>query len=256
MGLKPKVQVEVPEEETVIEEQTETTETAAPEVPAAQPQAQAAPPAVAGPNNVPSLESLRDKWDSDEVGNVFPRAVGSQGAIIIDSKISCGEYVDIQVYSHGTRFMVVPISDVQNDPKVKPLCRASYDGENVFDRESGQEISIEDYAASIEKQFPKGVKVSKYHDIFASIFNCHKNLAEAQAKAVIQLSVSPTAIKDWQAFVKTTRFRELQGVMLPSHRNCVRITAEVKMKDGQQFTIMTFGPVPLDVLAGYTPILE
>lgn len=256
MGLKPKAVVEVPEEETVVEPgfDQEATETAAP--PAVQPQTQAAPPAVAGPNNVPSLESLKDKWPTEEVGNVFPRAVGSQGAIIIENKISCGEYVDIQVYSHNTRYMVVPISKVQNDPKVKPLCRASYDGKNVHDRESGQEVSIDDYAASIKDQFPDGVKVSKYHDIFATIIDCHKNKEEAKGKAVIQLSVSPTAIKDWFAYCKTSRFRELQGVVLPTHRNCVRVTAEVKMKDGQQFTIMTFGPVPLDVLAGYTPILE
>jgi len=249
MGLKPKVEVVVPEEETVVEEQVETTET----VPAVQ--TQAAPPAVAGPNNVPSLESLKDKWPTEEVGNVFPRAVGSQGAIIVDNLVF-GEYVDIQVYSHNTRYMVVPISKIPNDPKVKPLCRASYDGKNVHDRESGQEISIDEYAASIKGQFPDGVKVSKYHDIFASVFSCHKNLEAAKGKAVIQLSVSPTAIKDWFAYCKISRFRELRGVVLPTHRNCVRVTAEVKMKEGQQFTIMTFGPVPLDVLAGYTPILE
>ena len=252
MGLKPKVEVQVPEEETVVEEQVESTE-AAPEVPTVQPQA--APPAVAVPKDVPSLESLLNKWSTDEVGNVFPRAVGSQGAILVDN-VSLGEFVDVQVYSHNARYMVVPISDIPNDPKVKPLCRASYDGKNVYDRESGQDLPIEEYAASIEKQFPKGVKVSKYWDLYVSIFNSHKNLEVAKAKAVIQISVSPTAIKDWQAFARTTRFRELQGVMLPTHRNCMRVVAELKSKDSNNYTVLSFHPVPLDVLAGYTPLLE
>jgi hypothetical protein len=260
MGLRAKV--EVPEENQEVFEPTpqdnaevpvpEETQAAVPAV-----QAQAAPPAVSVPKGeVPSLTQLQDRWDTDEVGNVFKRLTGTNGALYLDGKTSLGEYADVQVFSHNSRTMVVPVGNVPNDPAVKKHCRASYDHKSIFDRETGENIAISEYADQIKDQFPKGVKISKYHDIYCTVFSSQKNLEEAKKLGVVQVSISPTAVKDWFAYVKTLKFRELQGVVAPSHRNCVRLVADPRNKEGQNYIAIVFQPCPLEVIAGYTPVIE
>lgn len=259
MGLRSKVVV--PEDETVgqeVEEQAAYGEPAdEPQDPSPDPQLQEVVVASPQPEvKVPTLLSLLNKWSTDDVGNVFPRLVGTNGALFVE-KLSLGEWANVQVFSHNERWMVVPLSEILNDPKVKKFCRASYDGKTVFDRESGVGISIDEYASSIKDTFPKGVKIGKYHDIYCTVFASQKNAEEAKKKAILQVSVSPTAVKDWQAFIRTAQFRELQGTMLPSHRNCLRLVADPRSTEtAQNYVAIVFQTVPLEDLAGYTPILE
>jgi hypothetical protein len=252
MGLR-NSKVVVPEETVAAEAPVQEEETTAVAV-----KEEVAAPAVAAGDGkgVPTLLSLLNKWSTDDVGNVFPRLVGTGGALYVE-KLSLGEFADVQVFSHNERWMIVPVSDVLNDPKVKRYCRASYDGVTIMDRETGRSVAIDEYSDMIKADFPKGIKVGKYHDIFCTVFNCHKNLEMAKEKAILQVSISPTAVKDWQAFIRTTQFRELQGTVKPTHRNCVRLTADPRMtENSQNYTAIIFQTVPLEVIASYKPIIE
>jgi hypothetical protein len=244
MGLKAKV--EVPVEESEVEVPVEETAVAV-----------AVPKEVAtsAGKPVPSLADLRDAWDMDEAGGNFDRLVGTNGALYID-KLSLGEWADIQVYAHNTRTMVIPISSIPNDPAVKKNCRASYDHKTVFDRESGTKVTIEDYADSISGQFPKGVEKKSYYDIYSVVLGSDKNTSAAKGVGIIQVSISPTAVGKFQNFVKNAKFRELQGTVLPSHRNCLRLEAEPHNEDGKNYVIILFKTIPVDIVKDYTILLE
>jgi hypothetical protein len=202
----------------------------------------------------PALTSLENAYDPEEFGNVFPRLVGANGAICVSGDtLNFGEFIDVQVLSHSDRWMVTPDADAK-DKQAKKFCRASYDGKTIPDRDGGPSVTIEDYIASVDGY--EFNPVSKYKDIFALVFNSHKNAEEAAEKGIVQISVSPSVLKDLRAFMMQTKLAVMTKRMLPSHQNCLRIRAEAKSNDNGNYTVLKFEHVPLDVAQLYTPVID
>lgn len=200
---------------------------------------------------VPSITSLANAWPPEDFGNVFPRIRASSGSLM-NEKTSFGEYIDVQVLSHSPRWFVTPDSKPGDDEASK-LCRASYDGKVILDRETGEPMTIEEYIESVpDYEF----KVGKYHDLYCLIFNSAKNTEAAQDLNIVQVSVSPTSVKGFTAFMMQTKLSVMRGQMLATHQNCMRIFAEAVSNKKGDYTMMRFGASPLEVLANYTPIVE
>jgi len=274
MGLRTN-KVIVPQEEMTVNQETKTekeeimTETpveTTKEVAVKSP----AEMAIAGERIAPSLTSLENKLNPEEFGNLFPRIVGSNGAACVSGQGGAifGKFIDVQVLSMSDRWMVTPIAE-QKDKSAKKLCRASYDGKNILDRE-GNSITIEDYIKSIQSAVDsKGSPVyvnpetrrvydfsapSKYRDIFGVIFNAEKDVEKAQGLGIVQISISPTAMKQLKAFAMQAPLFIMRGQMAKTHQDCIRIEAEPKSSDSGNYTIFDFKCVPLDVIAGYSPV--
>jgi hypothetical protein len=213
---------------------------------------QAAPPAVQG-TAMPSIAELENKWNPEEVGNLFPRIIGTNGALFSDG-VSFGEWIDVQVYSHSSRLFITPVAD-QSDKDAKFYCRASYDGKTIPDRDGGDPMTIDEYAESISDTYEE-VKRSTYHDVYCVILGADKNADKAAASNILQLSISPTSIKGFKAFMLQTKLAVLRGQMIPSHQNCLRVHAVPMSKNGQNYVMTSFSAIPLDVVKGYTPIPE
>jgi len=246
------------EEETMTETTTEVAVSAPKEV------------AVVGERIAPSLMSLENKLNPEEFGNLFPRIVGSNGAACVSGAggIIFGKYIDVQVLSLSDRWMVTPVAE-QNDKGAKKLCRASYDGKNIIDRE-GNSITVESYIESIQKAVdtkgnplflnPKTGKVyefnavSKYRDIFGVIFNSDANADKANELGIVQISVSPTAMKQLKAFSMQAPLFIMRGLMAKTHQDCIRLEADPKSGDSGNYTIFNFKTVPMDVINGYSPV--
>lgn len=272
MGLRTagtKVQVPVTENaemETKIEMKEEIVVTETKEVVVKKPDA----PAVQSGRVAPSLASLENKLDATDMGGIFPRLVGSNGAICISGPggTSFGKYIDVQVLSLSDRKMITPVAS-QSDKMARKLCRASYDGVSIIDRE-GNAQTIEEYITSVQTatdikgklinvnpetgQVYEFNPLSSYKDIYCVIFNSDKNIEAAQAIGISQVSVSPTAIRQLKAFVIQSAMYVMRGQMVPSHQDCIRIEADPQSTDRGNFTVLTFGCVPMDIIAGYTPV--
>jgi hypothetical protein len=258
MGLRTNKTV-VPQEETTVNQEPETKkEETMPETPAVETKEVAVkPPAevptVAGERVAPSLTSLENKLNPEEFGNLFPRIVGSNGAACVSGTggVNFGRFIDVQVLSLSDRWMVTPDAD-QKDKEAKKFCRASYDGKTILDRE-GNSQTIEDYITSVDKY--EFNATSKYRDIFAVIFSAEKEVEKAKALGIVQISISPTAMKQLKAFTMQTPLFIMRGQMAKTHQDCLRIAAEPKTNDsGNNYTIFDFQCVPMDVIAGYTPV--
>ncbi len=211
----------------------------------------AAPPAAVDNQVVPTIQELADVMDPLEFGNIFTRIKGQNGAILTaDGETNFGEYVDVQIMSHNDRWFITPDT---KEKSARKLCRASYDNKFIVDSESGEEILIEDYTDSIDKyDFKKG----KYKDIFAIIVNAEKSAEEGEAIGMVQISVSPTAVKTFVSFYTQAKLSVMRGAMQASHQNCMRVYAISKnTTDGDGYTIMGFKPVPVEVTETFTPVI-
>ena len=238
--------------ETVVETQEAETPVETKEVAVKE---QAAPPAVQAEKSaaMPTIAELEDRWNPAEVGNMFNRIIGTNGALFCDG-VSFGEWIDVQIYSHSSRTFITPVAD-QNDKDAKFYCRASYDGKTIPDRDGGEPMTIEAYAESISDTYEE-VKRALYWDAYVVILGADKNVEKAVNSNILQLSISPTSIKGFKSFVMQTKLAVLRGQMLPSHQNCVRVSAIPMSKNGQNWIQMAFSAIPLDIVKGYTPIPE
>lgn len=259
MAIRTGSKVVVPSDENTQEEvQAEVETKAEPEVETPKAEKQVAvrkptaAPAVIEEGKVPSFKQLENAMDPEEVGNTFVRVIGANGNIQTSEGLLFGEHIDIQVLSTSTRYMVTPEADPK-DKEARKFCRASYDGSNIVDQD-GNLQTIDDYIAENERFYPK-FKKSKYLDVYAIIFNAHKNKEAAEAAGIVQISVSPTAAKPFNAFFMQGVLAEKRGLLPPSHRNCMRIKAEPKTKDTQNYTILLPELCPADALDGYEVVL-
>jgi hypothetical protein len=207
----------------------------------------------ADPNEPRYIIKLKNALDPDTYGNVFPRLVGSNGAIINDNLI-LGSFIDIQVVSYSDRWMITPVAD-QKDKEARKFCRASYDGKTIPDKDGGDAMLIEEYVDS-QARFYKEFKTSKYLDVFGIIFNSEKNAEAGKKLGVVQISFSPTAIKPFNAFLAQCRMNVGRGYFLPTHADFMRIEAELVIGDSQNWTVLKTGFVPIDAVGAYEPVLE
>lgn len=217
-----------------------------------------------GPGSVP-FNKLRNILDPETYGNTFRRLVPSGGKIRTDNGIILGEYIDIQVVSISDRWMTTPVADLNKDPDAKKYCRASYDGVMIPDRDGGPSMKIEDWHQAANRirtsqrppQDPFDEwKLSKYLDVFGIIFNASDQYKETAINiGMVQVSVSTTAIKDFNAFFMQGVLEVMRGRMLADKQNCMRVTSQSKTNDRKQdYTILVPGLVPLEIVTTYTPI--
>lgn len=243
----------VPEEEAYVPEE-EIPADLNPEVPATV--VQAAHPAVSTAQ-YPTLQECKNYIDLSKMQ--LKRIVGSNGQLQLvinkTTKIGLGEWIDANVFSYSKRWMVTPIKD----PRVKidsaKYCKASFDGKTVYDGLQKKQISIDEYTDQISDKFPNGTKVEEYLDLVVMVFDAEKSGDKAKEEAVIQVSVSPTSIKEFDQYLLTCLIRVMQGKVPATHQCCLRVTANKQTTtDGQDYVTMSFGAIPLDVVMNYKPL--
>ena len=202
---------------------------------------------------MPSIMSLKNAMDPETFGNTFPRLVGANGNLSCDG-VKFGSFVDVQVYSHSARSFVVPVSE-QSDKEARKYCRASYDGKTIPGRDETPEMTIEEYTDSQAGGYTEW-SVKKYYDIYCIIFNAEKEASKGEAIGFIQVSVSPTAVKLFNAFTMQAALFIARGQMKATHQNCMRITGDLMENDDKkEYVRMSFSPCPAEVIAEYTPVL-
>ncbi len=210
-------------------------------------------PVVQDDKPAPYIADLKNAMDPELYGSCFPRIVGSNGNLICD-KLILGTFIDVQVLSFSDRWMIVPVSDPK-DKEARKFCRASYDGKTIPDRDGGQSMLIEEYTEEMSR-FYKEFKISKYMDVFAVIFNADKNKEAGERLGTVQISVSPTAIKPFLAYLAQCRMNVGRGLFLPSHSNFMRIEADLVTGDKDNWTVLKPSYVPIDEVKNFTPIKE
>ena len=203
----------------------------------------------------PSLVSLKNSMDPSEFEGVFPRVTG-KGTGLMCEALSLGGWIDMQVVSHSERTFVTPGKNLDD---LNYLCRASYDHHTVLkSRETGERCTIDEYKDFIIEEYgDKGVKdpeAQLYNDIFGVIFGADKNFDKAELLNMVQVSISPTAVKFWKQFVAQAPIAVMRKQMPKSHQNCVRVVAEAATgkKSGKSYIAVRFEVVPPEVLAAYT----
>lgn len=249
-------QTETPAVETPTTSEPETKAAPAPAV-----KQQASAPAVVGDKS-PSFAQLENLMDPVEYGNTFPRLVpGAAGMIRTDSNIVLGPWIDVQVVSHSYRWMCAPVSPDKKDQEARKYCRASYDGATIPDREGGKSMTFEEWqeqAAEIRKAAKQPAyeqwRIGKYKDIYAMIFNADEKYREtAVALGIVQISVSTTAIKGFNAFFMQQQLWVAKSMMRPDKAQCIRIKPIPGVNNaGDDFTILVPDLVPLDVIDAYS----
>lgn len=245
--------------------QTETTEQSADQKTTALPTAAkttAAAPAVFT-GAAPSFMQLKNALPAESVGNTFPRLVPGAGMIRTDSKIQLGRHLDLQVISISDRYMWAPVADMNKDQEAKKYCRASYDGEHIIDNETGDLITLEEWqeqAAQIRKASNKPVyeewKKAKYMDVYAIIFGAEQSYLEtAKALGLVQVSISPTAIKPFNAFFMQAKINVIRGLLPACKQNCMRlVTMAGSNSRGDDYSYFSPTLVPLADIEVYTPV--
>lgn len=265
MALRTQNKVVVPETETAAVEtpvvETAAVETAAVETPKVEKKEvavkkTAAAPAVAVGHAAPSLASLKNVFDPAEIGTSFKRIVASNGACEEASQhIDLGKYMDIQVLSISTRWMVAPIAD-DKDTEARKFCRASYDGKTILTNE-GESITIDDYIASVDEYEEFG-PVKKYMDVFGLVLGTADKGKEDQAQnwGIVQVSVSPTAIQGFNSFEMQSKLFIARGQMPADKQNCMRINAckGHNKSTGKTWTYFEPSVIPAADLDNYTPV--
>jgi len=253
MGLRTN-KVEKPVEEEIVDEiiEEEIPVDPTPEVPAVVPQA-----AVVVTGDFPTLESCRKAIDLSNMQ--LKRIVGSNGQLQLvinkNTKIALGETVDVNIISFSPRWMVVPVKDPAVKVDATKYCKASFDGERVYDGLQKKLITIEEYEEQISDNFPNGTNTQEYLDLVVMVLGAAKNGDKAQDEAVIQVSVSPTAIKEFNQYLVSCPIRVMQGRVPATHQCCLRITANQQTTTGgQDYVTMSFGAIPLDVVMNYKPL--
>ena len=237
------------------EKENEETETMKEETTAVATTQQAAPPAESTGPVMPTIAELENRWDPLEYDSAFNRIIGTNGALqISEEELVLGEWIDVQVYSYNYRLSIMPDVDTKKDPDAKFCYRPSFDGKTIVDRESGDSMTIDEYCDSVEEY--DDWKKSEYKDIYVIVLNSHKNADKAIAAGVLKVQVSPTSLKGFKGFAKQGNLFVARGLMLPSHRNCMRINAESVSKNGNNWVMMKFEPIPVDEVTKYTPVPE
>lgn len=204
----------------------------------------------------PPFAALKDAFDQLVYGNTFLRMTGGNGAVIDQEKRNFGSYIYIQVLSFNDRWMVTPqLSNSATEAekrKAKFACRASYDGKTIQDRDNGEDIPIREYTEN-HPDFDDW-KTTKYMDVYGIIFGSEKNSNIVGDLGIVQVSVSQTAIRNFDAFFKQSPLWVMRGMLPASHQNCMKIEAEGKTNDSGNYTIFKPGLVPAEVLLRYTPV--
>jgi len=263
----PETKVEEPTTETPAAQETQAPEpTPAPEAPkkpAAPPATRPATAVGAHTGDIVSFIKLKNALDPEEYGNTFPRIVPAAGQIRTDSKIQLGTFIDIQVVSTSDRWMYAPVADMSKDPDSTKFCRASYDGKTIPDRDGGPSMTFEEWeeqAADIAVKTGKTPyaewKLAKYLDVFAIIFNADSKFVETAKKiGMVQISVSSTATKAFQAFFMQGPLNVNRGLLPFDKQTCMRIVAEARSNANKQdYSVLVPELVPEEILAAYTPV--
>jgi hypothetical protein len=203
----------------------------------------------------PSIASLHNALNPADIGTAFKRIVASNGGCEeSSSKVDLGKYMDVQVLSVSTRYMIVPVAD-DKDKTARKFCRCSYDGETIFNSD-GDTITIEEYIESVSDKYPEFQPIKKYSDVFGLILHtADKNFEEtAKGWGIVQISVSPTAIQSLNSYSMQTKLFIARGQLPIEKQNCIRVNAVKKSNDSNSWTVFEFGLVPAEDMETCSPI--
>lgn len=251
--VKRENKVQKPTKETT-QEETQTPETSKEETKEVAVKETAAPPIVSDGVEVPTIKSLENAIDPVDLGTMLRRAVGASGGIVLDNKVNFGEYIDVQIVSTSARHMVTPVAEM-SDKDARKLCRASYDGGlTIPGFDGGPPIPVEDWIEEMKKAGYEANSVSKYLDIFGIIFSSDKNQDKIDDAELVQISVSPTAVRIFNAFIMQIPLKVARGQIMKSHQNCIRVVAEAVTGDFN-YTVLKFQSTPLSILENYIPVI-
>ena len=203
----------------------------------------------------PSITSLHNALNPEDIGTAFKRIVASNGGCEeSSSKVDLGKYMDVQVLSVSTRYMIVPVAD-DKDKTARKFCRCSYDGETIFNSD-GDAITIDEYIESVSDVYPEFQPLKKYSDVFGLILHTADKAFEETAKGwgIVQISVSPTAIQSLNSYSMQTKLFIARGQLPTEKQNCIRVNAVKKSNDANSWTVFDFGLVPAEDMETCTPI--
>jgi len=231
MVLKTK---EKPEEmETVTETaKEEAMENAKPAmVPAAQNEGRALARMSGGGRPAIALDDARDQMVV-EFGTL-PRLKAEQGAVVDQDGEELGSWIEMEVYSFNSRFVVTP-----NDKDAPAdLAKFSLDGE-YLDDDSG--LTVREYLAQLKEEGWDKASVREYYEVVGP-------LLAADGKTnfideVIQVQLSPSARKSFDAFRMQMTFKIARGKAAAGSERYVRFTATKRKRGSNSWTQFVASP--------------
>lgn len=160
----------------------------------------------------------------------FPRMIATQGALKLDD-LRLGAHAVIEIMSWNLRYMAVTNTP---DTESKEKVRVSYDGETI----SNDGASVRDYIDALKAEGYDKASVKTYGDLWGLLVNSDKGGEEAEPK-MIQVQLSPQSLQQWKRFQLEQGIKQARGGAELAH---VKIVAEARSLNGNDFTIMTFQP--------------
>jgi hypothetical protein len=159
-------------------------------------------------------------------------------------KMRLGTFIDVQLLSYSSRWMVSPGSD---DEEARENVRASYDGQTISHSGEDDGMPIEDYLDRLREKFPKAA-VKEYIDVFCLMVNADERMSGELLKqeGILNISLSPRSKGKFLAYVKQIKLTVMRGLIAPEKATIVRFKTQVKTGD-RDFTILVPSAPPRDI---------
>lgn len=218
----------------------EKTEAAAPAAPAAP---AATGTAVAVQNTSGLALALRKPTSLDDAQNVigidaletmgigtFPR-ITAKGGFKRDKTEGLGQWVKFELVSWN---YVTLVSAGDNDSEANKLVKSSYDHVNI----PGEAMTVDAYVQKLKDDGYEKAKAKKYVEVYAMLLATDKK-GELDEPQMVQLSLSPQSVKQWQRFLLESR---IGAYKQKSIGNVILAETESKVNGANDYDVMVFKP--------------
>lgn len=164
----------------------------------------------------------------------FPRVTVDQGGFSRDKTDFLGSWIKIRLLSWNPVTLVT--AGEKDDKDADKLIRSSYDGVNI----AAEGCTVNEYLAKLRENY-ENASIKGYVEIYAELLTFDKDKAPTDEPPMVQISVSPQSVKQWQRFLLESRMRAARGVP-PQMEFCIgskRVT-----QGSNTYGVMEFGFKP------------
>lgn len=163
----------------------------------------------------------------------FPRITVDQGGFSENKTKFLGSGIKIEVLSWN--YVTLITTGEKDDKEADKLIRSSYDHVNI----PGEGKTVDAYMAELREQGYDKTASKKYVEIYANLLWSEKGGAVAPEDVkMVQLSVSPQSVKQWQRHLLESKMRAARGLEITAE---VSIAAERVVNGSNTYGVMQFG---------------
>ena len=161
-------------------------------------------------------------------------------------KMKLGTWIDVQVLSHSSRWMISPGSD---DDDASSLVRASYDGETILHNGEDNGKAIDEYLKELKEAGYDKAVVKEYADIFCLLIGAENtdNGTLLAQEGMLNISLSPMSKGKFNAYAKQLKLTVMRGAIAAEKAQIVRFKTSLKSANNRDFTLLVPTTPPREV---------